>query len=234
MLALPVAAVPMIEYTEGHADIGVAYEEDGLFLHYHFHAGAVLNGVELDDEAEYEPEEIYTRVASSQLVARPAGSQWDFIGTSAGGDMWYLPQVQETGVPFLGSGAEETNPDDWTPNSFSYTITAVSRPAGSHFSIWQSDIFGDPIVLAATSDGLPDTLSVPSGSHSHYNWGFTAEGIYQVQITATGTHLLDGPVSDSGTFWFAVGNAVVPEPSSLMIFGISFGLFFLKRRRATQ
>jgi len=234
ILALPAAAAPMVEYSDGHADIGMAYEDDELFLHYHFHSGAVLNGVELMDEAEYEPEDIYVRVPSSQFVNRPPGATWDFIGTSAGGDVWYLPQGQIAGVPFLGSGAEETDPADWAPGSFTYIITAVSRPAGSHFSIWQSDPFGSPIVLATTNDGLPDTLPVPAGSHIHYNWGFTAEGIYQVQITAAGTHLIDGPVTDTGTFWFAVGDGtqVVPEPSALLLAAVSCGLLLMQRQRS--
>ena len=221
---------PTVEYSAGHADIGVAYEGGELDLHYHFGTDTVLDGVYQGVESEYSTDDVYTRVPDSQSISRPAGSQWDFLGTTAGSTIWYLPQNNVAGLPFLGTAAEELTIGEWA-GPITYTFDILDIPAGAEFSIWQTDFFGSPVVQIATSDGTPDTLAVPVGSHSHYNIGFTEPGVYQISLTATGTHNSGGEVTDEGTLWFAVGdNTVIPEPASLALMGLG-GLMVIKRRR---
>ena len=216
-------AQPATEFSAGHADVGVAYESSELELHCHFHAGATLDGVVQGVDAEYDPGDVFIRVADTQMVSRPAGSQWDFLGTAAEDALWFLPQSNSPGVPFLGTGAEELVSGDWT-GPITYEITGVTRPAGSQFSIWQTDFFGSPVVQVATSDGLSDSLIVPVGSHNHHNWGFTMPGVYQVEITASGTLASSGEaIQDTQVVWFAVGDDVDPASSTLYEYSYGHG-----------
>ena len=72
----------LVEYSAGHADIGVALENGDLELHYHFGGNAVLDGVMLGTGAEFAPQDIYVRVSDSlkkteaplQLIGLGSGS----------------------------------------------------------------------------------------------------------------------------------------------------------------
>lgn len=224
------AVFGQLPYTAGHADIGIGFEDDALEPHWHFHAGAVVNGVELPDEAEYEPGEIAAVVADSQKVARPGGTEWNFLGVPAGADIWYLPQAEESGVPFLGIGAEELNPDDWNGP---LTITLIGMTGSGNFSLWANGVFGEPVVFLQTADGIGagDVVSIEAGGHSHFNWGFTAPGDYELQLQFQGTHDILGVLTGNATFAFAVA----PEPSGFVLLGLGGALIlFLKRREGMR
>lgn len=222
-------AVPLIEYSAGHADLGVAYENSELDLHYHFDTNAVLDGVIQGVESEYDVDEVYTRVPDSQVFSRLDGAEWDFLGVAAQETVWFLPQRNALGAPFLGVGAEALGFDDWT-GPISYEFSVVDMPDGAAFSIWRTNAFGTPTVQVATSLAGADSFEVSVGSHTHFNWGFTSEGIYQIRLTATGEHRVDGLVDDTGVIWFAVGDAtVIPEPASAVL--VAGGLLLMRRRR---
>jgi surface-anchored protein len=205
-------------YTFGHGDIGVAYEEGELELHWHLGPTAVVDGSPVGnppDGEEFGPGDITAFVAGPPIM-RPAGSAWDPIGNNAGDSVWYLPQTgaaaTSQGKPFLGLATEELTGADWS--GFLWTITNVSGPG--QFSIWQDGI--TPTFFAASSNGLPDNFSGPPlGGHDHFNLGFTAEGIYDITFQVSGNHAVDGFKSDSGVFQFAVGASAVPEPSTLLV-----------------
>lgn len=223
-------------YTEGHADIGVAYEEDeGFVLHYHLHAGAVLDGAPIGEDEEYAPDEI--------LAALPDGTKNTIganamIGTTVGNpDVWVLPQVQQTGVPFLGFGTEELGPE-WS--NITFTLDAVASPSGSgNFSLWSTGTFGNPTFYFSTANPSgtangANTLVVPPGTHGHYNLGFTEAGRWEITLTAMATHPEYGFVSDTKTYSFAV--AAVPEPTT---YGLAMGALLLgacaaRRRRKAR
>jgi surface-anchored protein len=215
-------------YTDGHADTGVAIEDGTeVFLHYHFHADAVLDGSELGDEAEYEPADVIT-VVPDPAAPRPAGAQWDFTGTSEGGNLWYISQVQEPGKPWLGLGTEEIDAGDITGD---VTLTLSDFDGPGEFSLWDSDSFGEPIVKLSTDDNVT-SFQIPAATHAHSNWGFTAAGVYELEFTATLTLSGGGPtISDTETFTFHVSE--VPEPGSLSLLGVgATALLRRKRQRA--
>lgn len=219
-----------LAYTSGHADIGIGFEDDELAPHWHFHAGAVVGGVELPDEAEYEPGEVAAIVADSQKVARPAGAEWNFLGIPAGADLWYLPQVQESGVPFLGIGAEELNGADWEGD---LTITLLGLTGPGDFALWASGVFGEPDVFMQTADGISgaDVVLIEAGGHRHFNWGFTAPGVYELQLQFQGTHETLGLLTENATFAFVVA----PEPSVFLLLGAGgAALIFARRRRSRR
>ena len=217
-------------YSAGHGDIGLAYDAGALELHGHLHAGAVVDGVALGADAEYTPSG-FTILVPDPSIARPAGATWDFTGATSGAPLWFLPQSQDASKPFLGFGSEELVPAEWT-GSISITLDSVSGPG--QFSAWQNGTFGTPSVNMSTADGISasDQILLTAGGHAHYNVGFTAPGLYEVTFTAAGVHAMDGPVSDTGKFVFAV--QAVPEPSEYaLVAGIAGAAFAAWRRRKT-
>jgi surface-anchored protein len=238
-LALAAAAALALEtstqaqsfvYSGGHGDIGLAFDAGALELHGHLHAGAVVDGVALAAEVEYEPSN-FTIFVPDPSFSRPSGAVWDFTGTASGSPLWFLPQTQDAAKPFLGFGSSDLVPSEWS-GSLRIQLSGVSGPG--QFSAWQNGTFGEPTVRMSTADGISDAdhFFLTPGGHAHYNLGFTAPGFYQVTLTATGVHTGDGAVSDTGTFVFAV--QAVPEPSEyVLIAGIAGAAFAVYRRRKT-
>ncbi|WP_083434850.1 choice-of-anchor M domain-containing protein [Rhodopirellula islandica] len=249
-----VSAATLTEYSSGHADIGLAYEDGELNLHYHFGGGAVLNGVALAAEAEFNPtnDGVYVRVpntSSASFTSVPSGLE--FTGMNPDGtpaiDFWVLPQVTTAGVPFLGFGTGELNSADWD-NNLSFRLTDVQfTPQGDgvagqgYFSVYQPGSTGGFDVNMDSLNGFDssDEVEMAPNGHDHFVWGFTEQGLYEVTLEASGTHINDGFKSDTETFLFAVGNSTavtaVPEPGSLAVLA-SLGIagMLVRRRRRPQ
>lgn len=96
--------------------------------------------------------------------------------------------------------------------------------------MWSSGVFGQLNFEFSTNNpggtiGGDNALSLPVGTHAHYNWGFTAPGIYEVTITTSGIHNDFGLVSDTQTITFGVeAIPAVPEPAT---YGAAIGLLLL-------
>lgn len=221
-------------YSAGHADVfAIGYE--GGELEPHFHAeSAVIDGIP-GSGGEFEPDEIVTLVPQSTFHfvstngGRPAAAGWDAIGVAAGQSYWFLPQSNSgpggaatLGAPFAGVGAEELVPAEW---STPITIRLDSVTGPGQFSMWLDGF--SPNFVIATADGIDasDFFTIAAGSHEHYNLGFTAAGDYQVNVTMSGTHAVDGFKTASATYNFGV----VPEPSAALL--ASLGLLAAVRRR---
>ncbi len=228
-LTAPVSAA---NYTAGHGDIGIAYEDEGSGpeFHFHYHIGstAIVDGSPVGgvDGVEYEPGELVTFVPSSTELLMPTAPALEAgTGVAAGGSLWVLPISSMADTPFLGIATEELAADDWVGNIV-FTLNSVVSPSGSgHFSVWDSDSFGNPTFHFSTATG-ENTLALPAGVHAHFNYGFSEPGTWTVDLSVTGTHVTDGFMSDSGTFTFQV----VPEPSTALLGGLG-GLAFCMRRR---
>lgn len=240
VLALAGAGTALAQnnYTSGHGDIGIAYEEDGtFFLHGHLGSNAVVDGMTLGgpDGEEFEPEDFTTVVPESEEIVVPPGLGTTFYsgtGTSAGDSLWILPQSEKPGVPFLGFATEELVSGEW--GNITFTLGSVFSPSGTgHFSAWQSGTFGGFNFFFSTNNEAGtvngnNTIILPTGTHSHYNLGFTEPGVWEVELTVSGTHVDDGFKSDTGTFNFNV----VPEPgSALLLMAGGAGLALIRRRR---
>jgi surface-anchored protein len=199
-------------YSDGHADIGVAYLGPGaLELHWHLDEDAVVDGVPLPMEDEFEPDRIRAIVPTFSSFARGANdATWGFIGNSAGAPTYYLPEVDTPGLPFLGFGSEELDGAGFTGTSLNWTMSLLSAPVGGHFSMFND--LGTPTVAASTFDSDFDFTTI-LGGHSHFNFAFTQPGVYDVAFTVSGTHGVDGPATDTQTFRFDV--TAVPEPTSI-------------------
>jgi surface-anchored protein len=225
---LPARAFSVL--TAGHADIGVDYEEGELHPHWHLHGEAIVNGRPLAEEAEFAPDELLAYV-SDPSAARPPGSPWDFLGTPAGSPLWVLPAVEDPAQPFIGLASEELTPADWT--SLHLRLVQFAGPAGGHFSLWQADALGNPVVRMATSNGLDasDQFELTVGGHQHLNYGFTQPGLYELTFQWDGLHVADGPVSARATYAFGVTVIPEPRPATLLALGFIGWLACTPRRR---
>jgi len=233
----------LIEYSAGHADIGFAYEDSTPYLHYHFGGSAVLDGILLGTDEEYDPEGVYVRVSDSlQNTFDTPPFTLDWIGLSdtpgATGPAWVLPQSNTSGVPFLGIATEEV------PTGFgdvNFILEGFSGPG--EFSVGQASF--PPTIYWDSLSNSPDQLTLPEGTHDHFFYGFSAPGVYYVDLRAESVN--DPNIFDTARFTFVVGDDTqppgsnpnaVPEPGSFLLMGLGAlglgGALLRKRRREKQ
>ncbi len=223
-LLATVPANAAVVYTAGHADLGVAYE-DGAF-DFHFHGeGAIIDGVEVEDQ-EYAASDVIIHASATSMLVLPEGFDMPALGRSAGDTIWVLPWTQEDGLPFLGTASEELNPSDWV-GGITFTLGNVTSSSGTgEFALWRYGVSGD-VTLDISSLTGPDSVITQTGSHDHFNWGFTEPGTWTIELTASGQHVTDGLITATETFTFQI----VPEPSSALLGGLGIVGLLVRRRR---
>lgn len=136
---------------------------------------------------------------------QPASAAYSFTGVAAGSPLWIAVQ----GTPGVGEvwPGYENNQTAGTLGSYLETDSRLPQPqtisrewitirlksvtyegsgATPAFSMWTVS-GGVPRVWMATADGIGtgDAYFFAVGTHNHMNWGFSALGIYRIQITAT-------------------------------------------------
>ena len=227
LISLPASAATLF-YTAGHLDgpaIGYVSAADaagdptltqGFEPHLHNEGGAtgaVINGVTQTTKSEYEPVDVILVVPETSTIAFNSVNYY------------WLPQDEtdaaNQGVGFLGVGSEELAPADWTGGTITLTLANFTGPG--NVTIWQDDAFGGATIFF---DSAGDSITIPAGGHTHFNWGFAALGNYELEFQISGTHVADGIQTASATYLFQA----VPEPSSLLLGGL--GVFALLGRRS--
>lgn len=211
-LCLSIAAIATLMPLTAQADL---YE-----LELHLHASEGISSDMFDSDGNPVGEApaggALVPVVSAAKTTRPVGAAWDFIGTSAGSNLWVLPKTKVNGVLFLGIGAEEISAGDLA-GPITLTFQSLSGPSGAVFSMWDIGSFANviPMVTSASGYGVANTLTIAAGSHNHFNYGFTAPGLYDVTFAATATlasSLGGGQVGGTGTFRFGVFDTGSPYP----------------------
>lgn len=227
-LSLATASANAATLTSGHVDfIGIGYDGTNFEPHSHAEAGAVVDGVPLVADTEYELGELTVQTSTTSI--RPAGAVWELIGVASGESYYSLPDTEVPGQPFIGIGAEELVAAEWSP--LTITLTGASGSgitAGGKFSLWQGSL--TPTFFMITEDGIGVTdvftMDLNEDAHAHFGWGFTKEGIYDLTFEIAGIHAVDGAKSATATYSFSV----IPEPSSALL-GAFGALALLRRRR---
>lgn len=219
-------------YSQGHGDIGLAYE-DGVFApHWHIGAGSIVNGSPLDVEGEYEPEDLIAVVGTTRGSA--SGSA-NYLGVSTGTSVYVAGS--SGWQPNLGFGAEELDAADWS-SPITVTLTSWTLPSGGDFALYTTNSSGETTVDVFLSTYDPATANVNGigenmfqllpGSHNHFAYGFTAPGYYELTFEFSATHATDGIVTGSGTYGFEV----IPEPSTYALVALAgVGLVWTSRKR---
>lgn len=122
------------------------------------------------------------------------------LGT-VGSPLWFFPQANVLGAPFLGAravmdpGIFQVNfMGNYTPSVTGsiglrlVSMTGTGPTAGGRFGLWESD--GSTLLwYLDTSNGITSADSIPTlppNAHSHFNWGFTKPGTYNLTIEASG------------------------------------------------
>lgn len=174
-------------------------------LDLHLHSAEVI-------PSEFGAGEALLPVTAAAKTTRPANPALDFIGVASGSSFWLLPKNQNPNVLFLSIGTEELNPADFA-SSLTWSLVSVTGSGGGaapgSFSVWNVDNFGSIVPLMSTAPGAstPGSLTVAAGAHSHFNYGFTAPGLYNVTFAASGTlspALGGGLVGGTATYSFGV------------------------------
>lgn len=229
VLSLPAHVSAQALWTEGHGDIGMAYEDEGsgfeVHPHWHIEGGTVDGTPRADEEFDTADLTLIVPNIPNALATRNASSSWDPIGVGAGETFWRISTNPLTGVPYLGWATEDLNVADWV-GDLTFSLTGLNAPGDISVYYFPD---GDLTFLWASSNGITgaDSFNQAAGEHQHYNVAFSAPGTYEVEITMSGTHVTDGFQSGSSTFVFNV----VPEPSSMLLLALGGGLLALRLRR---
>lgn len=228
-------------WTSGHGDIGIGFHDDGegpeFELHYHLEGG-IVNGVPQDD-VEFEPDELTVRLPSTSRFFRSESSAFDPIGVGALEPYFRVPQsgtlADSLGIPYVGLATEEIDAGIFQGESVNLRLTGVLHNGGAGsgvFSLWQvPDI--NPVFYMSNANGIgaEDLLTLSTGGHDHFNYGFSEIGIYEVTLEASGILASDGTtmLTDEAVYVFNV----VPEPTTVgSIFAVvALACAFVARQR---
>ncbi|MDQ8194449.1 choice-of-anchor M domain-containing protein [Coraliomargarita sp. SDUM461004] len=167
--------------------------------------------------------------ATTTIVATPEtkhtlSSSFQGLG-DAGDSLWVLPQAHLEGQIFFGwrtiipAGIFQKSVNGFfTPDgqgNIIIELVEVAGPAvaaGAKFAMWESKSVGGVEMHFNTADGIDDNdrlEPVPIGTHTHYNYGLTEPGNYEVTFRASArlnTWQSDGntDTSSTSTFHFSV------------------------------
>lgn len=249
------SAIAASVQSTGHTDIRFLYDAatGAADIAYYLDEGATVNGQELSGDNPqggtpvtvpggggdvtkivFQPSELITFIPDPPIIIpEEIGGLLAFTGAQAGDPLWNIPQTQEEGRPWTGISTESLAPGDFS--NIRYQLTEFSGPGQMSVLNWGA--FGEPLVRFQTSNGLSsdDAIDVPTHTHAHYEWFFTAPGAYTFELTAIGTRTPaagGGTVSAADTFTFVVA---VPEPSAAALLTLAApAAAFVRSRRSTR
>jgi putative ABC transporter-associated repeat protein len=191
-LAPAATADAKVTLADGHVDVGSARIVDGKLRSYVKDAtgGRVV---------WRDPSTVVIRVVDRARVRLPSGM--DFIGRR-GQMVWMIPQVQKRGIIWAGWNTEEISGRQ-IRGGVGWKLRKVSGPG--RVVLFQTGSFGDEDVLFNSGRGMPQTYTIPVGTHAHGNWAFTARGTYKMRFTMSIRTRGGMRQRDNATLTFKVG-----------------------------
>lgn len=164
--------VQPVRLREGHIDLLVASDagSEGLQM-------LVRDSVA---GKRYREQEAIVQAADSARMTLPAGTPFG----EAGMPLWVLPQNDAPGLPFLGLSTDGVASGAYE-GAIEYRLVDVAGP-GDVF-VWQVDQSSLKVRMNS-ADGVDDqdAILLLPGGHAHFNWGFTASGLYRVTLQPAG------------------------------------------------
>lgn len=174
---------PKAFLTVEHTDVQMVYD-----------AAATNNNLsivifDVNHTATYKSNEVALVVAENAKVLLPAGTPFG----PEGAPLWILPQSQDPTLLYLGTSAEPPTaagrpgvPAGAFSGNLTLRLKGVDGPG--QFILWQASQFGGFDVQMNSADGITDAdfHTVIVGSHEHFNWGFTTNGVYHVAFQVSG------------------------------------------------
>jgi surface-anchored protein len=134
--------------------------------------------------------QVYIVGSTNAKLTLPSNPDFAFLG-EAGSPIWILPQSQDTSLPYVGTSAEDL-PFGVFDGPVTFELLSVEGPG--NFFVWQNVGAGQPpIVKMICTNGVVSSNynnTTPFiGSHEHFNWGFTTNGLYRVTFRCVGRRL---------------------------------------------
>ncbi|MDO8183971.1 choice-of-anchor M domain-containing protein [Conexibacter sp. JD483] len=125
----------------------------------------------------------------------------------AGTTAWVLPGAQQDAADrhLLWPGwSTDRLPRGRTTGDVSWTLRDVRGPG--HIVVWTADgLDARPEILFSTRRAaLPQTIPIPQETHAHGNWGFTAAGVYCLDLDIAVKRADGAALHDTRTAVFAV------------------------------
>lgn len=202
LTVLPVLA-QQTDILLGHYEIHIDYQVTAAEAD----SGWLLS-LSYDEDNDFNDGEGITRLDPStvRLIAAPGtkkaiSSALTGLG-KVGNPLWLLPQNNVPGQLFLGlrtviePGVFQSSVNGFfSPSTLGnialemVSLVGTGADAGGHFAVWENKALGSLEFHFDSSDGFPEgdrIEPVPIGSHTHYNWGMTKPGSYQVTFRASG------------------------------------------------
>jgi len=220
LAGLPASAVTTL--SDGHIDIFEVHYDSSVVptdfaLHIHDHV----------TETHFEAADVILQVNESSYFASPSG----LVGV-LGASSYILPASQEAGMLYGGISAD--GPLGVFQNN-RFRIQMVSAGSGNpgNFALYRFSGGGTLQVGLQSLGGSVSVneVTVPIGGHEHWNWGFSAPGIYTFEFKGLGTKSVDLSILETAPEIFTFH--VIPEPSSgaLVLAGTAVVLALRRMRR---
>ena len=202
--------------SSGHTDIFEAeYEQVGT------NAPTIHLGVHTDT-GHYEPADVLLEVGNAAYRSSDGFSA--DITTLLGANAWILPVdlEQAANLGLIEAGVAKAG---FPAGSVTFTMVGAGPANPGNFALFTA---GSSIRLSATGSEVGTSgFSITTG-HIHYNWGFSAPGIYTFDMKASYTDSSFVALeSATETYTFNV----IPEPSSSTLLLIGFVGWVATRKR---
>jgi len=184
-----------VRLTNEHVDLRVLYvpgTTNELFLVVH----------DGDARTNYASTNVVLVVREAARTEIPQG--FEQFG-EPGSPIWILPSSQDPLLLYLGLSGEGLPSGTFAEPP---VIHLRNVQAPSAFFVWQFGSGGELNMRMDSRNGIgpDDAISVLVGSHSHFNWGFTSNGVYEVTFQVEGRRIgaTTNLVTQPTTFRFEV------------------------------
>lgn len=137
-----------------------------------------------DNRVNYASNQVILIAKEQSRLTLPAGTPFG----DGGQPFWVLPQSQNVNLLYLGMSAEGI-PQGVFNGPLTVQLKAIDAPG--YFMVWQAVGPGQFNLRVNTRDGLSaaDAFTPIIGSHEHFNWGFSAPGVYALTFQVTGRRI---------------------------------------------
>ncbi len=215
LLAVTTLSSGHVDIFEVHYDSSVDPVEFALHVHDH------------DTGGHFEPADVILQVNENTLFSSPSG-----LASVLGASAYILPSIQEADMLYGGVSAEGPI-GVFQNNRFSIRMISAGLGNPGNFVMYR---FSGGGALQVGLQALGSSLSVsefttPIGGHEHWNWGFSAPGVYTFEFQGVAVKNVDLTVWETPREIFTFH--VIPEPSSgvLLVVGGAV-LASVRRQRA--
>ncbi len=176
----------------GHYDLAVNYLSESGWHPYVF---------DFEGKAELEPWRVVLQVTEASERNIPASAAFSFLG-EAGDPFWVIPEVIETdeidtrlwlglGSPLLQRGIFAGGfGGSGSRGRITLRLVEVSGTGPDNGGeVFLYSMQPGPVIHFSSSEqaGGEGVLELVGGGHTHYNWAFTAPGLYRVTFEWAGT-----------------------------------------------